>query len=137
MMKTMKVAEILDKTTLVISGEGVELLLEDDEIYILSVGREIRDSKVTLIVPKAKVVVTAAAGAYAIARSQLVEVIEDPMRTLTLMMPRKRQVRPALSVDEDAMVGNPGRSPIAIGDPVVKSDDLPDLVKRMAEEEDQ
>lgn len=133
----MEVAEILDKTTLVITGEGVDSLQEDDELYILSAGRHIRGTSVPLLIPKAKVVVTAPAGEYAIAQSQTVEETEpSPLITSARMFaPVTRRYRPALSVDEKAMIGNPARSPITIGDPVVRSDDLPNFVKRMAEEQ--
>lgn len=131
--RPMEVAQILDKTTVVISGGGASKLKVGDTLHILAVGREIPMLRVPLIVPKATVNVTNVAGAYVIARTTTYEVEVDPLGTLKLSIgaalgPRRETVRRELNVNEKELLGNPATSPVTVSDPVVAEGQLPQFI---------
>jgi hypothetical protein len=74
----MQIGQILDKTTVVIVGPGVEGLKVNEELQILAVGHEIPNLGVPLVVPKAQVRLENVAGAYGIARTGTYEVEVSP-----------------------------------------------------------
>jgi hypothetical protein len=131
----MQIGQILDKTTVVIIGPGVDKLTVNDELQILAVGREIPNVGVPLVVPKAHVRVYSVAGAYVVARTGTyeVEVSAGDFTTFsrTFMQPRKETRRYELAVDEKQMVGNPSNTPVAVGDPVIKPGDLPRFLESL------
>ena len=64
----LEVAEILDSTTIVVSGTGVSQLRKGEELLIVGIGPVVRSTNLPLVVPKREVVVTMVSPAYAIAR---------------------------------------------------------------------
>jgi hypothetical protein len=126
----MRVSDILDRTTLVIAGPGVEKLTVGEELHIFAVGKEISGLGIPLVVPKATVEVTSVAGVYAIARSP--EYTEKVSAFALDMFGRTVSKRDALNVDEKSLKGNPGSAPIRPGDPAVQLSKLPELVKALA-----
>jgi hypothetical protein len=124
------VSQILDKTTLVIAGAGVETLLEGDILLVLAKGAPLTGTDIPVFVPKAKVEVTLAAGPYAIARPPEVKVVHRDY--FAPMLPGGERVsveRPTLRATESQMTGNPAFVPIGVGDPVVRPADLKTYVK--------
>jgi hypothetical protein len=123
----MQIGQILDKTTVVVIGPGVEGLKINDDIQILAVGKEIPNLAVPLIVPKAALKVQSTAGAYVVARTSTYDVEIDPgapWRSVFDTGKRTETRRHQLTVDEGQMVGNPSNTPVAVGDPVIKPGDL-------------
>jgi hypothetical protein len=127
----MRVSEILDRTTIVIAGEGVESLTIGTELQVLAVGRPLKGIGVPLLVPKANVEVTSVAGVYAIARSPVYT--EQKSTLVTDLFSRSVTKRDALNVDESNLLGNPASAPIAKGDPVVRPNQLAELVKALSD----
>jgi hypothetical protein len=128
-----KVAQILDKTTLVITGAGVGKLLEGAELLVLALGREIDDPRVPLILPKEQLRTTLVTDAYAIARPP-VTAVEDPISSLFGTMPKVVQKRLPFDVKEDQLVGNPARLPVEVGDPVIQPQHFRAFVALKAQE---
>jgi hypothetical protein len=120
------VSAILDKTTLVITGSTVKDLWAGQKLLVLAVGQQIPGSAVPLVVPKARVEVTVAAGAYVLARPETQDVLLGFQTGLT-------RRRPALDVDEGSLLGNPGSGPIKVGDPVILEDSLAEYVASITE----
>ena len=127
-----KVLRILDKRTLVIGGDllDVELLSVGKSLSVLSkAGPMIPELNLPLVIPKAVVIVTANMGAYVIAQPE-----EQTFDTsiLTSMFIQKTRSRPNLNVNESLLTGNPAAVPIDIGDVVVKTDDVAAYVGKLA-----
>jgi len=132
----MRVAQILDKTTVVISGPGTEGLTEGNELRILAVGREIPNVGVPLVVPKATVRVASNTGPYVVARTTTYEVEITSRSPFDVLSggdrTRKETRRHELTVNEKDLIGNPASSPVAVGDPVVRPADLAEFVAYLA-----
>ena len=124
----LKVAQLLDKTTVVVAGPRVEALSVGEELQILAVGRDIPGVDAPLIVPKALLKVTSVAGAYAIARTTTYEAQEDPMNWANPLSRRTVTRHYSLTVNDADLVGNPGQAPVRVGDPVIRPQDLSLLV---------
>jgi hypothetical protein len=127
--RPMQVGQILDKSTVVITGPGVENLKIGDELQILAVGREIPTIGVPLVVPKAVVLVQSNAGPYVLARTGTYEAEVDPISSLgsigSLYLGKTKEMRRyELRVDDKQIVGNPATSQVSVGDPVIKPSDL-------------
>jgi hypothetical protein len=111
-----QIAEILDKTTVVIKGTGLESLDPGDELSIVAIGPILPSIGVPLVVQKADLVVDSASKYYAIAKTPQYEVTVEGLPALTgFMGPRKEWRRDALKVDEKQVVGNPAWKPVAVG----------------------
>lgn len=115
-----KVVEIIDRTTIAVGGPGIEELYVGAELFVLAVGPPVGSTGVPLVLPKAKLQVTLATPAYAIARPPI-RTVERMTGWATLTQGEKVTVRerPALDVDEKTMRGNPANQPIQLGDPVI------------------
>lgn len=121
----LQVSEILDKTTLVVVGSGIDSLREGETLVVVAVGAPVGSTGVPLVVPKAKLEVTSVLSQYAIVRPEAEEVEERPISTMLAMTAgRKYWRRPALDVDEKDLRGNPARTNIARGDPVLRLSDV-------------
>jgi hypothetical protein len=126
----LEVAEILDDSTLVIGGKGAGRLQNHETLLVLGVGPPVRGTDLPLVVPKRSVEVTMVAPAYAIVRPEVIEEeVEVPgyrggISALAIPPPTKIvKRRPKLHVEEKALAGNPGSTPIRVGDPVVRPND--------------
>jgi hypothetical protein len=130
----LKVAQLLDKTSIVVAGEGVGRLSEGSSILVIAIGPKLQGLSVPLVVPKAELVVDSVTKFYAIARSPEYETtVEGGFSALaTAMSPRKVYRRDPLRVDEKQLVGNPGATPIAVGDPVILHNELSMFVDYLA-----
>jgi hypothetical protein len=128
----MEVVSILDKTTIVVGGAGVEGLRVGEEVVVLGVGRNLPGTNVPLVVPKETLEVTLVTPSYAIARPAQVTEQEHNFSTIA-MSPRLVKRRPPLAVDEGAMTGNPAAIPIRPGDPVARPGDVSKYVERLAD----
>lgn len=132
----MKVAKILDKTTLVITGEGVETLNEGSHVLVLAIGPALPESAAPLVVPKCELEVTLVTPEYAIARTiAYQEEQASPMDYITLTQLGQRRTvtkRPQLTIDESLLAGNPAHEPIQMGDPVVLKGQLGTFVQDLA-----
>ena len=119
-----KISQILDRNTVAVTGAGIDELTEGQDLIILAVGKPLPDTVVPLVVPKAQLEVTLAAGAYVLARPP--EVTERIKSNLLDMMSREttHRVRPDLSVADNDIGGNPARQPVRIGDIVIRKHDL-------------
>lgn len=126
------IAQILDTTTLVIVGTGVGALRKDEELQIVATGLNIPGLNVPLVVPKAYVEVANVAGLYAIARTTTFTTQETPssLAALGAALGAARTVtkRRQLDVNESQVIGNPANKPVAVGDFVIRPEDLPLLV---------
>ena len=135
----LRVAAILDKTTLVISGTGIDQLHKDEDLWVVGTGPVVANTDLPLVVPKGTVAVTMIAPAYVIAKPEIVEE-EVPVHSVFagIMPPQpgyktvKR--RPALNVDEQSLAGNPGSTPIRVGDAVIRPKDVGAFVALLAQE---
>jgi hypothetical protein len=125
----LKVIKILDKTDLVVAGQGIEALRDRNDLFVLAIGGPLVEAGgVPLIVPKARLVVKHTAGAYVIATApELTEQETKSALSLSTSKTVRRQER--LNVDEEQMAGNPAGRPIAVGDPVIRSHDLGKFVQ--------
>ena len=136
----LQVAQILDKYTLVVTGENVDKLSEDESLMILARGTNVPGVDVPLFVSKATVVVTEVPGPYAIVKAPTYEVQESTPSALSgfasiLGASGTRTVtkRSPLSVDEAAIIGNPAVRPIVVGDPVIRRDDLQSFIRDLGQ----
>lgn len=127
----MEVSEILDKTTFVITGKGMESVQRGSRLTILAVRGKVKNTNAPLVLPKATVEVTSHAGEYVIARPQITESDESLGGILALTMNSKRTVRrrEPLQVEDDSLTGNPAHAPVKVGDPVIREEDLSEYVK--------
>jgi hypothetical protein len=131
----LEIVAISDATTLIVAGDGVGELREDEELYVLSVGQgKVPKTNAPLVFPKAKVEVTFAAGVYAIVRPPVEEFTVPSSFAAIEAITGNRTVRKRrpLDVDEAAMIGRPRSGPIAVGDPVVRTKDLADYIQYLA-----
>jgi hypothetical protein len=130
----MQVGQILDKTTVVIIGPGVDALKLNDELHILAVGREIPNLGVPLVVPKGVLFVQSVAGAYVVARTDTYEVeTNQTFGSLAILAPGRTETRRRqLSVDETQLAGNPSNTPVSVGDPVIRPADLPRFIASLS-----
>jgi hypothetical protein len=135
LFQPMKVAQILDKTTVVITGDSVPSLSTGDRLWILAVGREIPGVGLPLVVAKAAVEVTSIPGPYLVARTPTYEE-ETPSNPLygtlgSLGSQSKTKTitrRQVLTVEEKELIGNPSNTPVTVGDPVIRPADLQSFV---------
>jgi len=115
-----QVVAILDRTTVLVAGGGIEAVSVGSDLLVLAVGAVIPGANVPLVVPKARLEVTQNAGKYVIARPPEIETES----TWTALMAAARSTtvrqRPPLSVDEKTMLGNPGAVAVKVGDPVIR-----------------
>lgn len=131
-----RVLQILDRFTVVIAGKRMDQLHVGTELEIVAVQGEIASLSLPLVVPKAQVQVSAHHKVYAIAKT-VEEHREETVKTGALysaimgetQRTSYRTVRPALRVKDSQVTGNPGDLPVAVGDYVVKTDELGDLVE--------
>lgn len=119
--RRMNVAQILDSTTVVVAGEGAAWLKEGDQLQIVAVGKEVPGIGLPLVVPKATLYVTSAAGPYAVARTESYETETSLFPSLTSTRVRRRY---QMTINEKQMVGNPAASPVAVGDAVIRADGM-------------
>ena len=135
----LQVAQILDKTTLVISGTGIDQLHKDEDLWVVGTGSVVANTELPLVVPKATVVVTMIAPAYVIARPKVIEE-EVPVQSMfTGILPpqpgyKTVRRRPGLNVDEQTLAGNPGSTPVRVGDAVIRPEDISAFVALLAQE---
>jgi hypothetical protein len=131
----MQVGQILDHTTVVVTGPGVAGLAPGQDLEILAVGREIPNLGVPLVVSKATVEVESVAGLYLVARTKTseTEVSNSPSLPLIGTESSTRAVtrREQLTVEDQNLVGNPARTPVRVGDPVIRPEDLPQFIKHL------
>lgn len=135
----MKIAKLLDKQNVVVSGTPQELgsLFEGAGLLVLAIGAPFDETGIPLVVPKAALEVRTHAGSYVIASPPEVQVSSETEPTgaiASILMTRTRTVRtrPPLNVEERAIDGNPGARPIAVGDPVIQRNDLATFVKSLS-----
>jgi hypothetical protein len=132
--RPMQVGQILDRTTVVIIGPGIEGLKHDDDLQILVVGREIPGLGVPLVVPKAQLRVQSVAGAYVVARTATYDVeVAATVNPGAPVQSRMETRRYELKVDEAQLVGNPSNTPVAAGDPVIRPLDLPRFMRALTQ----
>lgn len=133
----LEVAEILDTTTLVVSGLGVDQLEHGERLMIVGVGPIVRNTNTPLVVPKRSVQVTMVSPAYALVRPEVTdEVIQPPsaiFESVISTKPKTVRRRAPLNVDEKGLAGNPGSAPVRVGDPVVRPTDLAAFVAMLTE----
>lgn len=129
------IAEVLDKSTVVLTGENVELLHLDDDLVVLAVGGIVRGTSVPLVLPKAELVVTSVSSIYVVARTK-VRVTQEPSPLSAMIIAgagsRTVRTQEVLSVDDSILKGNPASSPVLIGDPVVRRSDIPKFIEQKA-----
>jgi hypothetical protein len=129
----MTVSQLLDKTTVVIAGTGVQSLKAGDDLLILAIGPKLPGLDVPLVVRKADVVVETATKYYAVARTPEYEAtVESGIAVLSGMSNKKVWRRDPLKVEEGQLIGNPGWGPVAVGDHVIKAGELSDFVDHLA-----
>lgn len=130
-VKRMRVAKIMDKTTLVIAAEaGGDLSgLRDGARLLILASAGTLENGAPLFIPKASVEVTHNAGSYVIARSTTY-VREEPAFSLSSVNQTvKVRLRNQLDVDETQVTGNPASAAITVGDPVIRDGDLERYVR--------
>jgi hypothetical protein len=130
----MKISQLLDKTTVVVAGEGIERLGVGDMISVLAIGPKIHGVSVPLVIPKAELEVDAVTKYYVIARSLEYETTVDTGLAAAIagMTQQKVRRRDQLRVDEKQLIGNPALAPVTIGDPVVATGELSEYVDHLA-----
>lgn len=135
----MKIAKLLDKHNVIVSGspDEMELLIEGTELLVLAIGAPFDETGIPLVIPKAELEVRTHAGSYVIASPAEIEVSSEtePTGLMASMMFTKTRTfrkRPALNVEERSLDGNPGARPIAVGDVVIAKRDLTTFVKSLA-----
>lgn len=127
----MKVDEILDDTTILLSGENLFQMHIGDEVLVLAL---LERPQSTIAIPKAKLEVTDDGGSYLIARPPIVErEVRNVYAELTGSVgigsePKKRRVRDSLRIESHEAIGNPAREPVRKGDHVVRSGELAEFV---------
>jgi len=131
----LKVIKILDKATLVLGGEGVGEVREDEKLIILGQGPDLEGLGVPLFVPKAEIEVTAHAGDYLIAAPPGKQV-EEPVTSVAAMLYGVKQTRTVirrepLAVADSELSGNPASRAVTVGDPVIRGSDLKAYVQSL------
>jgi hypothetical protein len=133
--KVFKIAQILDKTTVVVSGDGIGTLHEAEMLSVLAFGAEVVPN-VPVVVVKATLETTSVTSAYAIARTPVESREEkippaNPFGALGAFgnnlklewETRIVRIRPALKIQEAEERGNPATQAIATGDTVIRQRD--------------
>jgi hypothetical protein len=130
----MHISQILDKTTVVVAGEGVERLSVGDSLLILAIGTPLPGIGVPLVVKKADLEVDSVTQYYAVARTPEYDVVvQDSVATIASVFgPKKIRKRDQLRVDESILMGNPAAGPVRIDDPVVEEGELSEYVEMLA-----
>lgn len=126
----LRVAHILDRTTVVIVGERVETLKPGEELMICYVGQSVGDTGAPLVIPKATVVVATANGPYVVARSRTYDAPDNYSVAAILGQMGTVKKSENLNVDDKTVIGNPANSPVAPGDVVLKAADIAAYVRR-------
>lgn len=128
-----KVQQILDKTTVVVTGDHIGELSDGDTLWVLAVGPYISETGPPLVLAKAKLEVTEVTDYYAIARPPEKEFREKLQFPLDLTQPRTVRKRPSLPISSDSvLLGNPEKIPLTPGDPVVREEDYREYVALLA-----
>ena len=125
-----KIASILDGTTFVITGKGIEELPLGQHLAVYAEGPKIPGIVAPVLLEKAALEVTQVAPEYAIVRPPQVEVETNAFAGLT--GERKVWRRPSLGVLEQEKTGNPAAGPIRVGDFVFRPGDLKAVVSYLA-----
>jgi hypothetical protein len=133
----MQVSQILDKSTVVLTGDKLDDLTKGDELFILAKGSNVGATGAPLYLPKATVEVDAIVpGHYLIAKSPTYEVEETTNSLLSggVFGPQTRTVtkRATLRVTESELVGNPALTPVKVGDTVIRERDFGAFVTWMS-----
>jgi len=130
----MTISQLLDKTTVVIAGNGIDQLSVGDRVSVLAIGPKVHGLTVPLIVPKAELEVDAVTKYYVIARSPQYETLVDTGIGAALAGMTKQKVlrRDQLRIDEKELIGNPALASITVGDPVVPTGELSEFVDYLA-----
>lgn len=131
----LRVEKILDNKTLIARGSGISAFSEGDAVFVLGESGRLEDGT-PLVVPKARLKVSANAGAYLILESESrVEerrVTSTPGFSFPSMFGRVEHVNvkvpQRLNVRDKDMHGNPGSQPIVGGDVVIREEDFADYV---------
>ena len=132
----LQVTEILDNTTIVVSGSGASQLHPDEKLWVVGVGPVVGTTNLPLVVPKTTVVVTMVSPGYVIARPEAKKQQVESPSAFTAIHPSTRTVwrREPMKVEEKSLAGNPGRAPVRVGDPVVRPADVQAFVTKLAHE---
>lgn len=132
----LKIVKVLDRTTLVLSGKGLDEIREGEPLVVLGLGPTLDEvGGAPLVVVKASVVVTANAGDYVVASPPGTEV-EEPATNFSAMLYGMKQTRTVvrrepLTVTESELSGNPASRAVAIGDPVIRRADYKAFVQAL------
>jgi hypothetical protein len=131
----LEIVSFVDATTVVVVGPRVEELRDNDELYVLGIGKSIvPKTNVPLISSKATLVVTFPAGPYALARTPAVTIDTGPFGSMAISLLSKTTVsRRPLTSDEKLFLGDPGKEPVQIGDKVIRKSDLMAFIRYRAE----
>ena len=134
----LEIVSFVDETTVILVGSRVDELRDGDALYILGIGRSVvPKANIPLISPKASLVVTFPAGPYALARTP--ETTTRAFSTLEALaagldFQRATTVtRRKLTTDERIFLGDPGKEPVRVGDPVIRKADLGAFIRYRAE----
>ena len=119
-----EVAEIIDRTTIAITGP-VNNLSEGDDLLVIAVGPPVGNTGTPLVIQKARLEVSLVVGdEYAVCRSPAREVtrtVRAGLGVSALFGDEKvtHRERPNLPVEDKSQRGNPAMTPIRVGDPVL------------------
>lgn len=129
-----KIEQILDKTTFIITGENVSLLIEGEILSILAKGPDLKPLNVPVYLIKGTLEVTSVTSAYAIARPPIQTKVEPAtylgaLSALSSSQSAKTvRYRPTLDVPADEERGNPSNEKIITGDILVRKADYRNFV---------
>jgi len=132
----LKVSQILDKHTLIASGNP-EMLVDGYLMYVLGESGFLPDGS-PIVVPKAELRITAIAPTYVVlshegrTQEKEVEVPKFPGLegfSLTRKEKIKVQVKEGLNVEDFSVSGNPGSRPVRVGDNVIHASDYAAYVR--------
>ena len=134
----MRISQLLDKTTVVITGEGIERLKTGGALHVLALGVKTPEMAVPLVIPKADLVVDAVTRYYVIAKTPEYETTINTGLGLSMaeMFQKKVWKREPLRVDEKLLVGNPALGSVKPGDPVVPTNEISEFVDYVASKGD-
>lgn len=134
----LKIAAFVDAYTAILIGPNSHMIKQGDDLFVLGIGAtRIPEVNVPLVTPKARLEVTFAAGAYALAKSPAeIRTVETGMAELIRQVQgvstQTTSVRRALTKDESLFIGDPSKSPIQVGDVVVRTQDLEQYLQYLA-----
>lgn len=126
----LKISQILDRTTVIVAGSGVNKIRPLEDLVVVAVGQPVFGTQAPLVVPKARLEATVITEHYLIARPPVTN-----QASLLSVMDSMKKGRSALTVSDEDLQGNPGQEPVRVGDIVLRADEISDYVTHLVKEQ--